>query len=193
MPVLVDAGQWNKRKYHSYGNTQYYKNKDAVESVIRYISRTRYNDPRRNELIGVGGAGINGFASVEDIIQQFLDVQNIYGIKERQGRRVVHLIYSFSDQEFSDLMHQNFELINLIARDISSFLFQKGFQVFYGIHYDPEKHAHIHFAINSINYLDGKKYHSGAGDFKAMKEVFDQIVFYRTQEQKGVGTVCIMQ
>lgn len=174
MPTLRDMGKYNTRKDSYYGNTLYYKNPDAIEKVIRYISRTRWNEDRKKDLVCIGGAGIDINAPVEIIIQQLMDIQKFYNINSRKGRRLVHLVYSFSDEDFYAL-NRNYALVNLVARYISAYFFNRGFQVFYGIHDDEQKHVHIHFAISSINYINGKKYHAAGESFKEMIRIFDSI------------------
>lgn len=193
MPVLRDMGKWNNNKDSYHGNTAYYKNEDAVEKVLRYISRTRWNENRVSDLICIGGAGIDISAPIEEIIREFLTIQIFYKIDDRKGRRLIHLTYSFSDDEFNIRLNRNYALVNLIARNISAYYFAMGFQVFYGVHDDATKHTHIHFAISSINYLDGKKYHAGGESFKEMQSVFNQIFEEICAMDKGGNKLCIYQ
>ena len=52
-----------------------YFNEDAVSNVIRYITRTRKNEDRKNELIGWGSYNTLNMGTPEFVIKQFLDVQ----------------------------------------------------------------------------------------------------------------------
>ena len=44
------------------------------------------------------------------------------------------------------------------------YTFSKGFEAVYAVHYDTEKHVHIHLAYNYVSYLDGHKYRSRRED-----------------------------
>lgn len=176
MPILKNIYGWKKQNdgYACYYSKSYYTNPDVVENVIRYVTRTRVNEQRADELIAIGGKGIYYNLPVEDIINQFWGVQDLYNINQRGGRRIVHEIYSLSDQDFIDM---NCEYINVyvVAELISEYYFKQGHQVLFAIHRDPEKKVHIHFVINSVNYINGKKYHSSKMDLDERKEEFNSI------------------
>ena len=54
--------------------------------------------------------------------------------------------------------------------------FSKGHQVVFAIHYESQKHLHIHFAINSINYKTGKKWHTNIQQNKIRECTFQNII-----------------
>lgn len=174
MPVLRDMGKWNHDNMHINGRQSYYKNTDAVENVIRYILRERYCETRRPDLISYGGAGIDINASAATIINQFLAIQNLYKIDERGGRRLVHEVYSFSDEEFK-MLGENYALVDYVAREISAYFYAQGFQIVYAIHNESGKRVHIHFVMNTINFRTGKKFVSRGEDFKYRLMFFNQI------------------
>ncbi len=193
MPVLRDMGKWNHENGNRYISARqaYYKNDNAVENVIRYITRTRANETRRNELICYGGAGVDITASPAEIINQFLMVQDFYKINERGGRRLIHEVYSFTDEEFN-LLNNDYALINLIAREISAYFFDQGYMVVYAIHCEIDKRVHIHFAVNSINYYNGKKFVSKGEDFKNRIAIF-QSIYQNILNYARRTKLCIMQ
>ena len=70
------------------------------------------------------------------------------------GRLAYHMILSFDDLEALipwDAMN--------IAFQVSSLFFPR-YQVLYGVHITQE-HLHIHFVINPVSLIDGKKLHLG--------------------------------
>ena len=69
-----------------------YTNSNAVSNVIRYVTRTGKRADRADELQGYGGCGIGIYDNSEDIIQQFLCVQNCYGIMLRPAQPDFSLI-----------------------------------------------------------------------------------------------------
>ena len=50
-------------------------------------------------------------------------------------------------------------------------MFSGQYQVYYGVHEDTEC-LHIHFAINAVSHMDGKKWHKSR---KELKEIEAQI------------------
>ena len=172
MPVLRDMGKWNKENGRFPGKAMYYKNEDAVEKVIRYITRTRWNESQGNELIGYGGAGVSIGAPVEVLIGEFVKVQKIYNIT--QGRRIIHEVYSLADNDF-ELLNKDYALVDLLGRQLSAYYFALGYQVVYAVHWDMSKHVHIHIATNTVNFRTYKKFHSGGEDFKQRIAIFKKI------------------
>ena len=67
-----------------------YKNKDAVSNVIKYVTRTRENETRHNELISYGGAGVSNYTEPMQMIYMFDTIQKLHGINYRKGRRIFH-------------------------------------------------------------------------------------------------------
>lgn len=176
MPILRNVAQYKRhdKGYNRYYGRSYYTNPDAVENVIRYVTRTRLNEQRAKELIAIGGKGIYYNLPVERIISQFLATQEVFNINQRGGRRIVHEIISLSDQDFANLNY-DYRHVYLHAEAICEYYFSLGHQVLFAIHHDPEKKVHIHFVVNSINYTNGKKYHSSKQDLQARKEEFNSI------------------
>lgn len=176
MSHLVDMGIYNKQNKNSYYTKDgYYKNTDAVENVIYYITRSRKNETRANELIAVGTAGVVCNTSPEAYIRAFKMVQDYYSKGNIMGRRIVHEVYMLHDSELQ-LLDNSYKNIYKVALCIAQYYFQQGFQTVFAIHNDGLRHIHIHFAINSVSYLDGKKYHSAVGELQKKKSIFDQYV-----------------
>lgn len=160
--------------YNGFNKHTYYTNEDAVEKVIRYITRTRYFEDRAKELIAYGGAGISCEYGVPYIIKQLIQTQKLYDIDRRQGSRLHHEVYMFSDDEMKKLMNFDFRFVIGIAREICNYYFDSGFEAVYAIHYDLDKHLHIHIVVNAISYIDGRQYiYKNDNDFK--KDYFNSI------------------
>lgn len=51
----------------------------------------------------------------------------------------------------------------------------KRYQVFFGIHGNTD-HRHIHFVMNTVSYIDGKKYAEGYDDFFKFREYVNTVV-----------------
>lgn len=151
-----------------------YKNINAVGNVIHYITRTRINETRRNELFGFGAMGVTTYMSPEEMIRQFCYVQNLYCINQRGGRRVYHEFYLLDEKEIN-CFGNNLEYLHRFAMDCCRVYFSLGFQVVYSIHYDYEKKMHIHFCVNTINYRNGKKWHDNKASLEERNKYFIQL------------------
>mgnify|MGYP001084445227 CR=1 FL=1 len=56
--------------------------------------------------------------------------------------------------------------------------YDDGFQVYYGVHRPDgtEKHLHMHFAVNTVNFKTGKKRHENKTATKKRQERLNRIV-----------------
>lgn len=152
-----------------------YTNKDAVENVIRYVTRTRKNEDRFSELVSFGGMGVTMLSGVEDVIAQFLYVQNVYNIEIRQGKRIYHEVFSLDEQAAFNIKY-NMTILDAVAKECCKVYYSAGFQVVYAIHYDPGKKYHIHFIVNSINYKTGLKWHTNFRQNNGRERIFQDIL-----------------
>lgn len=137
-----------------------YQNEDAVDNVLRYITRTRINENRANELYSFGGMGIDLYPfNIDTIIYQFKAIQDIHNIKGRGGRRIVHEVYTVLNGNYpKENERLVYETLDEVAKIGCSYLYNMGFQVVYAVHIS-DKNPHIHFAINSISFRTGLKFH----------------------------------
>lgn len=152
-----------------------YTNLDAVNNLIRYVTRTRENEDRAGDLIAFGAVGADYSHSVDDMIQQFLYVQNVNGINSRGGRRMYHEVFNLLDWEAERLANSPEWLWN-VGMECSRIYYQMGHQAVFGVHWEPEKRCHIHFAVNTINFTDGRKWHTSMPEIKEREAVFNEIL-----------------
>lgn len=152
-----------------------YTNKEAVKNLIRYITRTRSNENRAGDLVCYGAAGAGYYYSPEDIIQQFLYVQHGYKIESRKGKRMYHEVFNFLDYEVS-LFRGDWLQLWIIGMRCCQVYYQIGFQSVFALHYEPGKRFHYHFAVNSINFLDGRKWHTTFEEVRQRESIFNQIL-----------------
>ena len=78
-----------------------------------------------------------------------------------------HFIVSFANGEmaeldFDDLMRLGFE-IGKVLRE---------YQILYCTHVDSD-HTHIHFVMNTVSFLDGRKYSDGLVGFLRVKQFLE--------------------
>jgi len=187
MGILGIPTRGKGKQSNAYGKqykSNYYTNMDAVEKLIRYVTRTREDETRAESLITYGSAGASYFNTVEDIIQQFQYIQEVYGIKRRGGRRMYHEVFNLLDYE-AEWVNYAPELFWHLGMDCCRIYFDMGFQTVFAVHWEEGKHYHIHFAVNSISFMDGRKWHTSLADIKHREFIFNCILYqYQTEAYK---------
>ena len=171
-----------------------YQNCNAVACVIKYILRLGKNKDRENELMFWGGWGVPLYVQREDIIASVVYVQEKWNIATRKGRRMFHETITIGAYEFDDIGRDYFILKGIIDEYTYLAYFQHGFQVVYAVHWEPKKKLHVHFAVNTINYCNGKKWHTNKNETKCREVLFNQIfsrhqspiIFERSQYEKKI-------
>ena len=164
-------GDKKKRKFYQKDN---YSNKNAVKFVIEDITRSRPNEKYFPNLVGYGAKGVCYGVSPQYMVEAFKCVQSAYNIERRGGRRIYHEVYWLSNEEMQALYY-DISRIWMFGMECSEYYFNQGYQVVFAIHSDGIKY-HIHFAVNAINYLNGKKYHTSLGELKQRNIIFDDIL-----------------
>lgn len=173
IPTKSNKGRQNNKD--AYYQKKNYSNPDAVENLIRYVTRTRENESRGDDLITYGAVGTDYFHSSDVMIQQFEYVQNVYGIKSRLGRRMYHEVLNLKDWE-AERLDSASEWLWRVGMECSEIYYMMGHQAVFAVHWEPEKRCHIHFAVNSINFLDGRKWHSSLPEIKQREAIFNEIL-----------------
>lgn len=150
-----------------------YKNRNAVANVIYDITRQRVNEKQKNSLMTYEAMGCGYNLPAVDIIQEFVYVQNVYDIDKRKGRRMCHELLSLTNEEVMAL-NFGYNLLLGVARDCARWYFEQGYQVVFAIHHQGK--WHIHFAVNSINYRDGRKFHTTKKEMQERQWLFNSIL-----------------
>lgn len=120
-----------------------YNDEEALETVVSYVLRTGYGY--------CGGYGVD----MNYAVQQMQQVKILWG--KDHGRRVRHFILSFKKSEtigYEQLMRLGFEICK----------YYSDYQSVYGLHTNTD-HLHLHFAVNTVSYKDGKMYAGGLSDW----------------------------
>lgn len=129
-----------------------YKKKTDMLNLLDYIARSA-------DFTSGFGISIN---CAERVFYEFECVKK-YWNKEEEGRRQVrHLVVSFKKSILS------FDSVYEIAWKIGA-LYGNKYQVFYGVHTDTE-HYHIHYAINTVSFINGMMFSEGYGDLVNLKK-----------------------
>lgn len=142
MPLMIQLNKFD------------YTNKDSIHHVIRYITRTRCNEDRVNELICYGSHhGYLYQKPVTELISEFEYVSNQYNAV---GSLISHYIIQISSTLYAK-MNNDPILLSEYATACCRYIFDLGHQTCFAIHYSKERKLHIHLVINTINYKTGKK------------------------------------
>ena len=100
---------------------------------------------------------IDGFAvHPQYAAEEMQTVSAVYG--QSRGIRLRHWIISFERNELPDAWHAN-QFAQMACR-----FYADTYQIVYSVHEDAA-HLHIHFVMNMISYLDGKRYAGKKKDF----------------------------
>ncbi len=153
-----------------------YKNENVNSCVIRYITRTRKNEDKRNELLVYGSPNVSclfGDDGIEQMITEFEDVQRYFCYGGVRGRKVMHETFNLLDEEAAYFTPWE---IDALALECSRYYDQMGFQVIYAVHFSESKRLHIHFVVNAISYRTGLKFHSSLHEDKARETMFQEIL-----------------
>lgn len=145
-------------------NNNYFED-GCLERLLLYglrLSVFKQLDANNNKALW-DGCGIDT-TSFSKMIQSFEDIRGFSNRIQRKLHHFVITVYQPNDYEYrsnrGDLLRKKrqFEesLAIPIALKTSSYLcYEQGFQNVYAIHFD-KKHIHIHFIMNSVNFMTGK-------------------------------------
>lgn len=129
------------------GTSEKYHDTDAYHDITEYI----FNSHKSNEKYH-GGIAINPK-------QAELEMETLaYWHGQDKGARLRHMILSFTKWEINDPLRAN-----ALAWEIARFYGDR-YQIVWSVHQNTE-HIHIHFVMNRVSYIDGKKYKGDKKDY----------------------------
>ncbi len=143
MPILV-----NKVGAH--------RNEDALDRVVYYMMTSGFF--KRGNCRGVLGY------SIPDIIRDFNFVKQMYD--KMNGKQVDHTIIGTKGEGLIED-----ELIE-IAETALDYFYKTGFQCCYALHrgsHEDSQYLHVHMAINTVNFQDGKRLYESYGVTSGLK------------------------
>lgn len=141
-----------------------FRTPEEVGNLVYYITRTKEKNNRK-DLLECGYVGLPGGISVDDIISVILKTQYFYRGSGDIGPRVYHEIYWLSPEETFYIRNcaKWRYCISRLARETAEVYFRQGFQVVYAVHENGSGDSyklHIHYAVNTVNFVTGKKFHT---------------------------------
>ena len=99
--------------------------------------------------------------------------QEMQAVKKRFGKEkgviAYHGYQSFAPGECTP------ELAHEIGVKLARQLWGDRYQVLVATHLDRENHLHSHFVINTVSFVDGKKFYRSGRDYRAMREASDAL------------------
>ena len=118
----------------------------------------------------------------KEILQQFVSginchpgtaVSEMIAVKRRFGKEggttAYHGYQSFAPGEATPVM------ANEIAIKLAEQLWGERYQVVVATHLDKANHLHSHFVLNTVSFVDGKKFHRTAQDYRDMQIASDEL------------------
>ena len=131
----------------------------SLDQLIAYASREEATNQRK--LI----TGIN--CSPERARQEMTAVKKAFG--KTDGTIAYHGYQSFAEGEVTP------EQAHQIGIKLATELWGDKYQVIVATHLDKQSHIHNHFILNTVSFIDGKKFHRTKADYRKMREVSDRL------------------
>ncbi len=118
----------------------------------------------------------------EELMEQYVSGVNcapttareeMIAVKKRFGKEggivAFHGYQSFAPGECNPAMAHE------IGKKLAEELWGSQYQVLIATHLDKANHLHNHFVVNSVSFLDGKRYHRTNQDYRDMRMVSDRL------------------
>lgn len=134
-------------------------NREALEDVIAYAGREAATNQR--QLV----TGVNCTAGTAR--SEMIAVKKRF--RKEDGTIAYHGYQSFREGEVTP------EQAHRIGIRLAEELWGERYQVLVATHVDKESHTHSHFVINTVSFVDGRKFYRSNEDYARMREVSDRL------------------
>ena len=134
-------------------------NCEALEDVIAYAGREAATNQR--QLV----TGVNCTAGTAR--SEMIAVKKRF--RKEDGTIAYHGYQSFREGEVTP------EQAHRIGIRLAEELWGERYQVLVATHVDKESHIHSHFVINTVSFVDGRKFYRSNEDYTRMREVSDRL------------------
>lgn len=105
---------------------------------------------------------------ITDPAGQMMYVKKYFG--KEAGRQIRHFIVSFDRR----LPYSEFEL-GVIGMKVCGY-YSDRYQIIFGVHNNTDN-LHIHFAMNTVSFIDGKMYSESHGDAIGLRKYIETAVY----------------
>lgn len=130
-----------------------YRNEDALENLIYYVCRSGH----------VGGVGVDP----EYARMQMSMVKRLW--HKETGRQAWHFILAFAPNE-----DVTYEEAMAIGYAVAGY-YGEWYQIVFGLHFDTN-YLHLHFAGNTVSFVDGQMRSEGYADFAAFRNYVQSLM-----------------
>jgi len=134
-------------------------NCEALEDVIAYAGREAATN-RRQLVTGVNCTAGTARSEMIAVKKRF---------RKEDGTIAYHGYQSFREGEVTP------EQAHRIGIRLAEELWGERYQVLVATHVDKESHIHSHFVINTVSFVDGRKFYRSNSDYAKMREVSDRL------------------
>ena len=153
---------------------RHYTNTDAVPNLLNFIVRGEPGE----KVYGWNALGASDCLDVDAVIQQFLHVQEFYHINSRKGKRVYHEMVTIHDVDpLGNDGAFDWNALMEIAYEFAWIYFDEGYQVMFSLHWSRERGYHIHYAVNSVSFINnGRKFRTNKQKRMERENIFNVIL-----------------
>lgn len=140
--------------------------KTDLTNLLRYATQQRKTtvqeegEPVRQLVTGIHCAPATARREMQAVKKRF---------GKEKGVIAYHGYQSFAPGECTP------ELAHEIGVKLARQLWGDRYQVLVATHLDRENHLHSHFVINTVSFVDGKKFYRSGRDYRAMREASDAL------------------
>lgn len=150
---------------------------NVLNAVLDYAQRGTATEQKK--LV----SGIN--CDPNNAIKEMMKAKNDFG--KTGGTVAYHGYQSFSQGEVDA------ETAHLIGCQLAEELWGNRYQVVVATHIDKESHIHNHLVLNTVSFVDGKKFHRTNEDYRNMQKMSDKlckeyglnVIYYPKNEKKS--------
>ncbi len=149
----------------------------GLNDVITYAVNTEKTRREQSESVETELVG-----EAEELMEQYVSGVNcapttareeMIAVKKRFGKEdgivAFHGYQSFAPGECNPAMAHE------IGKKLAEELWGSQYQVLIATHLDKANHLHNHFVVNSVSFIDGKRYHRTNQDYRDMRMVSDRL------------------
>ena len=149
----------------------------GLEDVLTYAVNAEKTRQRQSESMEIELVGES-----EELMEQYVSGVNcspttareeMIAVKKRFGKEggivAFHGYQSFAPGECTPAMAHE------IGKKLAEELWGSRYQVLIATHLDKANHLHNHFVVNSVSFLDGKRYHRTNQDYRDMRMMSDRL------------------
>ena len=141
---------------------------DDISAVIGYAmqqEKTAIDSNEDEQILRQFVSGINCCPGTA--VSEMMAVKRRFG--KEGGTTAYHGYQSFAPGEATP------EIAHEIAVKLAERLWGEKYQVVVATHLDRANHLHSHFVLNTVSFIDGKKFHRTAQDYRDMQIASDEL------------------